>query len=112
MNKQILKIKDLIGTEIRTRRTIEEFGQTLYKENQYLFDMEGVESISRSAADELYNLIEASHQIILVNMTDFVQKMFDIVAVGRFTPRQLKINDVNVTYCPDLESLTHCLETI
>lgn len=112
MNKQIVKIKDLLGTDIRTRSMIEVFSQSLQKESHYLFDMEGVETISRSAADELYNLIEDSHHILLVNMSDFVQKMFDIVAVGRFSPRQLKNNEVNVTYCPDMESLSKCLNTI
>ncbi len=112
MNKQILKIKDILGTEIRTRRTIEVFAQTLQEDCQYLFDMEGVDSLSRSAADELYNLIESSHHILLVNMSDFVQKMFDIVAVGRFSPRQLKLSDVDVTYCHDMKSLTRCLNAI
>lgn len=112
MIKQILKIGEVLGTEIRTRKTIEDFGQTLQEDSQYLFDMQGVESISRSAADELFNLIERSHQIILVNMTDFVQKMFDIVAVGRFTPRQLQHSDVEVTYCPDMKSLSQCLNAL
>lgn len=91
---------------------IEQFAQTLVAEDEYLLDMDQVEFISRSAADELYNLMEERGHIILVNMSDFVQKMFDTVAIGRFNPRNLQIKDVPVTICPDMESLSHCLKAI
>lgn len=110
--KQVLFIKDKLGIEIRTRITIERLSKELNADSDYLFDMSGVEFISRSAADEIYNLIEERGHIILVNMTNFVQKMFDAVVVGRFAKRNLRVTDVPVTYCEDMDSLSRCLQSI
>lgn len=110
--KHILRIKDILGCEVRTRMLIEKFAQTLNPEDDYLLDMDQVEFISRSATDELYNLLEERGHIILVNMSDMVQKMFDTVAIGRFNPRNLQIKDEPVTNCDDMESLSRCLKAI
>lgn len=91
---------------------IEQFAQTLVPEDEYLLDMDQVEFVSRSAMDELYNLMEERGRVILVNMSDFVQKMFDTVAIGRFKPRNLQIKDVPVTHCEDMDSLSRCLKAI
>lgn len=110
--KQVLLLKDKLGIEIRTRVIIERLSTELNDDSDYLFDMAGVEFISRSAADELFNLIEERGHIILVNMTNFVQKMFDAVAVSRFAKRNLCVTDVPVTYCEDMDSLSRCLQSI
>ena len=54
--KQFVKMKDISGEAIHTRLVVEQFRDTLSADNEYLIDMDGVERISRSAADELYNL--------------------------------------------------------
>ena len=41
--KQILHLKELYGSHIRTRKIIEQLTKTLNKNNQYLLDMEGVD---------------------------------------------------------------------
>ena len=41
--KQILHLKELYGSQIRTRQLMEQLAQTLNKNNQYLLDMEGVD---------------------------------------------------------------------
>lgn len=110
--KKILNIKDILGSEIRTRSLMENFSNTLEQSTEYLFNMEGVSFISRSAADELYNIVQEKEHVVIVNMTDFVQKMYDIVAIGRFKPRELKNVDVPVTYCQDMDSLSECLKAI
>lgn len=110
--KQVLLLKDKLGIEIRTRIIIERLSEELTPNTDYLFDMSGVEFISRSAADELFNLINERGHIILVNMSSFVQKMFDAVAVGRFANRNLSITDIPVTYCEDIDSLSQCLKSI
>lgn len=110
--KQVLLLKDKLGVEIRTRIIIERLSKELNSNTEYLFDMSGVEFISRSAADELFNLIDERGHIILVNMCSFVQKMFDAVALSRFANRNLSITDVPVTYCEDIDSLSRCLKSI
>lgn len=72
-----------------------------------MFDMSGINMISRSAADELYN-ITLSHHVEIVHMTPFVQQMYDAVKLGRFQPRQHLSNDVEFIECTDLRLLSTC----
>ena len=103
--KQIIKIADLYGSEVRTRSVMERFGLTLSKENEYLLDMSGVELISRSAADELYNILHSDIRVEVINLTQFVQRMMDAVTLGRFQPRDLPTEQSDIINCPDMESL-------
>lgn len=106
--KQILKIADTFGTEFRTRSLVERLGNTLSHEDEYLFDMTGINMISRSAADELYNLIQ-SYNIKIVHVEPFVQQMLDAVTVGRFMPRVHPNTDIEFIKCPDIKSLQEFL---
>lgn len=110
--KQIIKIVDIYGEELRTRIMMEQFAQTLLPENDYLLDFAGVTSISRSAADELYNITHDNHNVEMINLCPFVQKMIDAVIYSRFQPRQLRPGQTPVTYCPDLESFQKALNSI
>ena len=105
--KHLLKISDQFGTEFRTRSLVERLGASLVPEDEYMFDMSGINMISRSAADELYN-ITLSHHVEIVHMTPFVQQMYDAVKHGRFQPRQHLSNDVEFIECTDLRSLSTC----
>lgn len=110
--KQIIKMVELYGAELRTRAMMEQFAKSLLPENSYLIDMAGVTSISRSAADELYNITHDSRNVEMINLTPFVQKMVDAVILSRFQPRQLRQNQTPITYCPDVESLKKALSSI
>ena len=46
MSNITLKIKDIYGLEIKTRRMMEDFANTLSFDNSYLLDFEGIEQIS------------------------------------------------------------------
>lgn len=105
--KHILKIAEIIGTEFRTRKLVEELSAYLKIEDEYLFDMSGIELISRSAADELYNLTH-KYKVEIVHMTSFVQQMYDAVMIGRFTPRNHIDNDVTFVKCKDMSDLHKC----
>ena len=105
--KHLLKISDQFGTEFRTRSLVERLGASLVPEDEYMFDMSGINMISRSAADELYD-ITLSHHVEIVHMTPFVQQMYDAVKLGRFQPRQHLSNDVEFIECTDLRSLSTC----
>lgn len=102
--KHIIKIADLYGKQIRTRSIMEQLGESLHSEDEYLFDLQDVETISRSAADELYN-IRIKHHVEIINMSSFVQKMFDAVILSRFRPRQYDMSDIPIIECPDLQSV-------
>ena len=62
--KQIIKIQEQYGTELHTRQMMERLAASLNPGNAYLLDMRGVEQISRSAADELYNLTHSTMQVV------------------------------------------------
>ena len=103
--KQIIKIKEQYGAELHTRQMIERLSASLSAENAYLLDMCGVEQISRSAADELYNLTHSELQVDLINVEPFVEKMLSAVTLGRFMPRQRTTNDIPIVNCPTIGSV-------
>lgn len=112
MDKIILKIKDIYGSEIKTRRTMEEFALTLSPNNSYLLDFDGVEQISRSATDELYNIINDFPSVKTVNMSSFVQKMMDAVTISRFTPRIRTESTSEIIRCNTMQELSECFSTL
>lgn len=110
--KQIIKISDKCGTELRTRIMMEQLADSFEADNQYLLDMNGVSSISRSAADELYNIIHDRQNVEMINLSPFVQKMFDAVVLSRFQPRQLRKGQTPIIYCQDADSFKNELMKI
>lgn len=110
--KHIIKIADLYGTQIRTRMILEQLSESIKTEDEYLFDMQNVEIISRSAADELYNIKHRHGNVEIINMSSFVQKMYDTVILSRFQPRQHDPEHTTIINCPDLKSLTNYLSSI
>lgn len=112
MSKIILKIKDIYGPEIRTRRTMEDFAKTLSPNNSYLLDFEGIDQISRSATDELCNIINDHSSVQTVNMSPFVQKMFDTVLISRFSPRERSHSTSEIIRCNTIEDLLNYFASI
>ena len=86
--KHILKLQEQYGSELRTRLMMERLTSSLNNEDEYLLDFQGIEQISRSAADELYNLTHSEKHVETIHMAPFVQQMYDAVKLGRFQPRQ------------------------
>ncbi len=102
--KEIINIKNKLGSELHTRQLIERLANSLDSENEYLLDMSGVQQISRSAADELYSLIHGEKRVELINIEPFVEKMLSAVTLGRFLPRKRTITETPIVDCPTLES--------
>ncbi|MBR2195778.1 MAG: hypothetical protein IJ911_09205 [Salinivirgaceae bacterium] len=103
--KHIIKIKEQYGTELHTRQMIERLAVSLNADDYYLLDMSGVEQISRSAADELYNLTHSQLHVDLINIEPFVEKMLSVVTLGRFLPRQHTAGDLPIIQCPTIDSV-------
>ena len=97
--KQIINIQEQYGTELHTRQMMERLAASLNPDNAYLLDMRGVEQISRSAADELYNLTHSTMQVDMINVEPFVEKMLSAVTLGRFLPRQHTSTDIPIIHC-------------
>ena len=112
--KQIINIQEQYGAELHTRQMMERLAASLSLENEYLLDMEGVEQISRSAADELYNLTHSEMHVDLINLEPFVEKMLSAVTKGRFLPRrflprQHTAGDMPIIHCATIGSVQHQL---
>lgn len=115
--KQIINIQEQYGAKLHTRQMMERLAASLSPENEYLLDMEGVEQISRSAADELYNLTHSEMHVDLINLEPFVEKMLSAVTKGRFLPRQHTAGDMPIIHCATIGSvqqqlMTKCVQTI
>lgn len=103
--KQIIKIKEQYGSELHTRQMIERMAASFNPEDAYLLDMSGVEQISRSAADELYNLTHGSMHVDMIHVEPFVEKMLSAVTLGRFLPRQHTAGDMPIVQCDTISSV-------
>ncbi|MBR2265754.1 MAG: hypothetical protein IJ882_03635 [Paludibacteraceae bacterium] len=103
--KQIIKIQEQYGAELHTRQMMERLAASLVPEDEYLLDMSGVEQISRSAADELYNLTHGSIRVDLINLEPFAEKMLSAVTKGRFLPRQHTAGDMPIIHCTSIASV-------
>lgn len=115
--KQIINIQEQYGAELHMRQMMERLAASLSPENEYLLDMAGVEQISRSAADELYNLTHSEMHVELINLEPFVEKMLSAVTKGHFLPRQHTAGGMPIIHCATIGSvqqqlMTKCVQTI
>ena len=99
MSNLIINIQEKLGAELHTRQMVERLAASLNVADSYLLDMSGVMQISRSAADELYNLTHGDMSVDLINVEPFVEKMLSAVKLGRFLPRQRSTTDTPIIHC-------------
>lgn len=101
--KQIINMYERYGAELHTRQLVERLSDSLNSENEYLLDMKGVLQISRSAADELYNITHGEKKVDVINVEPFVEKMLSAVTLGRFLPRKHSSADMEIIECNTIE---------
>ena len=94
--KQIINIQEQYGAELHTRQMMERLAASLDSNNEYL---------SRSAADELYNLTHSDMHVDLINLEPFVEKMLSAVTKGRFLPRRHLAGDMPIVHCATIGSV-------
>lgn len=83
-----IKFKNIFGSEIRSRNAIDAIVSKMKdSQDDYIFDMDGITFISRSFADELYNLKMNYGNVMFVNRSNSICQMMDIVWKGRQTSR-------------------------
>lgn len=101
--KQIINMYERYGAELHTRQLVERLSDSLNSKNEYLLDMKGVLQISRSAADELYNITHGEKKVDVINVEPFVEKMLSAVTLGRFLPRKHSSSDMKIIECSTIE---------
>ena len=79
-----------IGNEIRTRiffrRNIEEI---IKQSDEICLDFSGVTFITRSVADEIYNIQLDFPKIDIINLHGEAKKMYEVVKRSRLAPRNV-----------------------
>lgn len=109
--KEIIKLHDLLGPEIRSRSNAEILREKIAEHSGSIIDLSDVSFISRSFADELCILVE-KHIIQLRNASGVVQNMLSVVSESRKKKRVRKTDDTKIKEFDDMESLTSFLATI
>lgn len=84
MGEVIIKIKEVLGSDIRIRSRVTEIAKLTREASIYNLDFSGVRFISRSFADELITLLQHSQgRITIVNVKNEVSDMLKAVEKGR-----------------------------
>ena len=107
--KQVINMMEKYGKELHTRQMVERLSSSMNAEDDYLLDMRGIEQISRSAADELYNLTHGPKRVEIINIEPFVEKMLSAVTLGRFLPRRRTSTDLPIIECQTIGQVTQQL---
>ncbi len=97
-----------IGTDLRTRSFFRRDIEVLLTHMQSIvMDFTGVIFVSRSVADEIYNVLEDYPNVSVCHMEGDVEMMFSVVKNGRNTPREYKelnITPIKLNTMEDLQS--------
>jgi len=107
--KQVINMMEKYGKELHTRQMVERLSASMNVEDDYLLDMRGIEQISRSAADELYNMTHGPKRVEIINIEPFVEKMLSAVTLGRFLPRRRTSTDLPIIECQTIGQVTQQL---
>lgn len=109
---EVIVIKDLLGTEVRSRIPANILRKQLINNHAHIIDMKGVNFISRSFADELYNICQDYGHIRFLNKNDDVKKMMDAVWTGREKKRVRPNEDGTIENISTMKDLSKFLMTI
>ena len=111
--KKIIKIAELIGSDIRSRQNADHIRNSIVNYDGVIeLDFNGVEFISRSFADEVYTIAkENNDNVELRNMEGIVGSMMSVVSDSRTHKRVRKTENANIKEFSDMESLSAYLST-
>lgn len=110
---KIFKIAELISMDIRSRANVNIIRSAIDGiEENITLDFTDVAFMSRSFADELYNLVSGHKNISLSNMNGFVDSMYDAVVQGRKSKRVFEAESSEIKEFDDMKSLASFLSTI
>lgn len=110
---KVIKISELIGTDVRSRSNAGIIQAELDGENGNIsLDFSGVTFVSRSFADELCNILDNNSNVKLVNTIQIVKTMIDIVKEGRTKKRVRVVDNSEIKEFDTMESLSSFLATI
>lgn len=105
-----MKIAELVSSDIRSRANASIIRATLDGINENVtLDFDGVEFVSRSFADELYEIMKEYDNISIKNTSDIVKSMMDAVVSGRKSKRKFNEDNSEIREFDDMNSLSSFL---
>lgn len=110
---KVLNISVLVSTDIRSRANaniIRSVIDGVY--GKIILDFSGVTFISRSFADELYNILNERDNVSLANESELVKSMLEAVSLSRKNKRVQNNNTSEIKEIDDMKSLESFLATI
>lgn len=107
--KATINIAALIGTDIRSRANANIIRAAIDGLGGADLDLSGVEFISRSFADELYNIAVDCPGVTVSGARGIVASMLAAVEQGRSKPRRRQQDDAEVVDAHDMDTLAHLL---
>lgn len=105
-------VKDVLGTEVRSRISIAAIKQQIVKGERNIIDMTGIAFISRSFADELYNLEQDYNNVSFIGESENVGKMMKVVWEGRRRKRVRAEDPTTIKDFSSAENFLSFLQTI
>jgi hypothetical protein len=110
METNIIKISSLLSSDIRCRDNANILKCQLPTRGNCMLDFSNVIFISRSFADELYNLVNNSSALVQTcNMCAAVQNMYNAVVSGRSKKRVRHFDSSDIYVCSDMKDLANVL---
>lgn len=107
-----LKIAELIGTDIRTRRFFRnDMERILPRDTSVMLDFTGVAFVSRSVADEIYNVLEDYPLARVCHLEGDVGMMYEVVRKGRRAPREYDPVNAKVVTLTNMTDLMRFFES-
>lgn len=111
--KQIIKLAELISTDIRSRNNAKRITEIIDCNKDFLLDFTGVEFISRSFSDELCSVIDSYNNISVdeVSMSEEVHSIYKIVNGSRQTKKNRKNTASKITVLKTPEEVSSYFAT-
>lgn len=104
---KVFKVAELISEDIRSRSNAEAVRVAIGgMKGEITLDFTGVVFMSRSFADELYNIVDGNGNVSLRNMDGIVKSMYEAVKDGRKSVRIFKKETSEIQVLKDMESLS------
>jgi hypothetical protein len=109
----VLNISVLVSTDIRSRANANIIRSVIDGvSGKIILDFSGVTFISRSFADELYNILNEQDNVSLANESELVKSMLEAVSLSRKNKRVQNNNTSEIKEIDDMKSLESFLATI
>lgn len=113
--KQTIRLSDIYSADLFTRSKATELNAMLRQETgEVELDFDGISFMSRSFADELYNVVENFKQCKFTysNRNEEVTAMMEKVSEGRQRERKRGISHAKIYEFHDMESLSNFLVSV